>query len=106
MLFDRKHKGPADAEPPSSGGETEVAHRNRLAGMWAAELLGLIGHAAHDYARELAHANEHAPSDEPVVDRLAKDLHGKVSAHEIRDKLTHFLHEARRQLTKGGRPPS
>jgi hypothetical protein len=95
MLFDRKGKTP-DATGAEGGEVTH--HRNRLAGMWAAELLGLIGQAAHDYARELAHAHEQTPDDEKVVSRLSRDLHGKVTVQEIRAKLGHFLHEARRQL--------
>lgn len=95
MLFDRKRKTPGSA----AGEVPDVTHhRNRLAGMWAAELLGLIGQAAHDYARELAHAHEHTPDDERVVTKLAQDLHGKVTVQEIRSKLGHFLQEARRQL--------
>jgi len=91
MLFDRKGEMPElDARARR--------HRDRMAGMWAAELLGLIGHAAQDYARDVAHAQESTPDDERVVGRLARDLHGKVTAHEIREKLAHLLHEARRQL--------
>lgn len=98
MMFDHTPK-------PSEGGDLDpqVKHRrNRMAGLWAAELLGLIGHAAHDYAREVAHAHESAPGDapddEPVITRLSRDLHGKVTAHEIREKLVHLVGEARRQL--------
>ena len=75
-------------------------HRNRMAGMWAAELLGLIGQTAHDYARELVHTHEREPED-GVVHRLTRDLQGKVAVHEIREKLAHFLHEAKRQLMSG-----
>lgn len=111
MLFDRKRKAEGGDAPAPEADPTKVA-RNRLAGLWAAELLGLIGHAAHDYAREVAHAHEHvegghvgeeggAADDEPVVRRLSRDLHGKVTAHEIREKLAHLLHEARRQLLNG-----
>ncbi|MEW5727480.1 MAG: ATPase inhibitor subunit zeta [Pseudomonadota bacterium] len=93
MLFDRKHKTPGAED----GGEVK-RRRDRMAGMWAAELLGLIGKAAHDYAHEVAHAHEHTEDDEHVVGRLAKDLHGKATVHEIREKLAHFVAEARRQL--------
>jgi hypothetical protein len=107
MLFDRKRKTPdggkqADAkhegEPVPDLDRRVKRRRNRIAGMWAAELLGLIGQAAHDYAREVAHAHESTPDDERVIRRLASDLHGKVTIHEIRDKLAHLIHEARRQL--------
>ncbi|MGE5546766.1 MAG: ATPase inhibitor subunit zeta [Solirubrobacterales bacterium] len=119
MLFDRKHppRGVPDTGPSAghqSGGhpdgtdgcpETRLArHRNRMAGLWAAELLGLLGRAAHDYAGELAHAHEHQPDDESMVRRLERDLQGKASAHEIREKLAHLLHEAKRQLLREDRP--
>lgn len=94
MVFEHTPKPPEGADM-----DTQVKHRrNRMAGLWAAELLGLIGHAAHDYAREVAHAHETTPDDEPVIGRLARDLHGKVTAHEIREKLVHLVGEARRQL--------
>lgn len=97
MLFDRKAKTPESGPAPAI--EPQVKRRrDRMAGMWAAELLGLIGQAAHDYARELAHAQDSAQDDEHVVGRLARDLHGKVTVHEIREKLAHLVHEARRQL--------
>lgn len=79
--------------------DERIKHRrNRMMGLWAAELLGLIGKAAHDYAHDVAHAHEQQADDEHVVARLKKDLHGKVSVHEIREKLVHFVHEAKRQL--------
>ena len=77
--------------------------RDRMAGLWAAELLGLINEAAHDYARELLHGGREG--DTPVPDgedtlahRLARDLHGRATLHEIQAKLAHLLHEARRQI--------
>jgi hypothetical protein len=94
MVFDHTPK-------PSEGGDLDTQvkrRRDRMAGLWAAELLGLIGHAAHDYARDVAHAHESTPDDERVIKRLARDLHGKVTAHEIREKLVHLVGEARRQL--------
>lgn len=85
--------------------EPLARRRNRMAGLWAAELLGLIGQAAHDYAHDLAHGGAHAADDSHLVHRLVRDLEGRVSAHEIKAKLAHFLHEARQQLLReqGGR---
>jgi hypothetical protein len=105
MLFERNKASHDKASPPDMEAQARL-HRDRMAGLWAAELLGLIGHAAQDYARELAHAHEpdaqgRAPDDEHVVGRLAHDLRGKVGPHEIREKLAHLLHEARRQLLNG-----
>ena len=78
--------------------------RNRMAGLWAAELLGLLGQAARDYVHDVVHAHDHDPDgdgDEKLVQRLGKDLRGKVDIHEIRDKLAHLVHEAARQLHHG-----
>lgn len=76
--------------------------RNRIAGLWAAELLGLLGQAARDYAHDVAHSHDHdQDGDEKLVQRLVKDLRGKVGGHEIREKLAHLVHEARRQLHGG-----
>lgn len=118
MLFDRKKLRAAKGGDPQTDLRVQL-HRNRMAGLWAAELLGLLGHAAQDYAREVAHApraanqpdsgappdeadedeTEIAPHDDAhVLSRLTRDLHGKVSAQEIRVKLGHLLSEARRQL--------
>jgi hypothetical protein len=86
-----------DANEPHS--ESRVTRRrNRMAGLWAAELLGLLGQAAQDYAHDLVRAHDHAPGDDGVIHRLAADLKGKASTHDIRAKLSHLLHEARRQL--------
>lgn len=102
MLFARTR---TPATPPLPDLETQARlHRDRMAGLWAAELLGLIGHAAHDYARHIAQGpdpaqgSDHASADDPIAGRLAHDLRGKASIREIRDKLAHLLHEARRQL--------
>jgi len=78
--------------------------RNRMAGLWAAELLGLLGKAAKDYAHDVVHAHDHdGDGDEKLVQRLGSDLRGKADMHEIRAKLAHLLAEARRQLHSGGR---
>lgn len=79
----------------------DITHRrNRLAGLWAAELLGLFGHAAQDYVRNVmhpGHAQEevHGDDQETVVGKLAKDLADYVTLTEIREKMTQFLGEAR-----------
>jgi len=79
-------------------------HRNRMAGLWAAELLGLLGKAAKDYTHDVVHAHDHdADGDEKLVERLKHDLRGKADLHEIREKLAHLLHEARRQLHPKGK---
>ena len=51
-----------------------VARRNKLAGLWAAELLGLIGHAAMDYAKSVVHADFEEKGDEDVVRKLFEQV--------------------------------
>lgn len=94
---------PPPGPEPSHGQEFEfmVADRRRkLVGLWAAELLGLIGQAGHDYVRKLRNARRAHPleEDDMLVEELHRDLAGKASHKEIREKVAHFMHEARRQL--------
>ena len=82
-------------------------HRNRLAGLWAAELLGLFGHAASDYVKAVVHPGHHPDSmhddDAAQVEaKLYQDLAGRASAVEIRTRMAHFLAEAKRQLLHPG----
>lgn len=99
MVLDKKGKAHEDKHARDSEFEFKVmARRNKLAGLWAAELLGLLGQTASDYAKEVVHSDFEEPGEEDVVRKLAADLAGKVSPHEIREKLTHLLQEARRQL--------
>ncbi len=77
-----------------------IARRNWLAGLWAAELLGLIGQTAKDYAHDLAHHHPVEPTDPAkcgVVRKLSRDLTGKAGHSEIVAKLSHFLHIARKE---------
>lgn len=98
-----------DSQVPEPEGVAELvqesaarAHRNLLAGIWAAELLGLLGLAALNYAKHLVHADMADKEDERLLKKLTKDLKGKASPHEIREKLAHFFHVARKA---GKQPP-
>lgn len=96
MTTDTKTAAPADPALRQQ--------RNRMAGLWAAELLGLLGKAAKDYAHDVVHAHDHdGDGDEKLAQRLNSDLRGTVDMHEIRAKLAHLLHEAGRQLHPGGK---
>jgi hypothetical protein len=90
--------------PPEGAVPTalDIAHkRNLLAGLWAAELLGLIGHAAQDYVRSVMHPGHsqeqvHDDDQEKVVDKLSEDLAGHATEPEIRERMLHFWREAKR----------
>lgn len=74
------------------------ARRNKLVGLWAAELLGKTGQAAQDYAIEVVKANLEEPGDEDVFRKLKADLAGKVDDATIRARMRAFIDEAKAQL--------
>lgn len=74
------------------------ARRNKLAGLWAAELLGKTGDAADEYALTVVTADFEEAGVEDVVRKLAADLGDKVGADAIRAKLAELLPVAKAQL--------
>lgn len=74
------------------------ARRNKLAGLWAAELLGKSGDAADDYALSVVSTDVAAAGSEDVVRKLTADLDGKASVEDIRAKLSELLSVAKEQL--------
>lgn len=90
----------ADSENGSRGPEEQEfefmagARRNKLVGLWAAELLGLIGQTARDFMRDVAQRH----GDDDMAEWLHLHLHGRATLAEVREKMAHLLEEARRQL--------
>jgi len=78
-----------------------TARRNKLAGLWAAGLMGKTGDAAETYAREVIRADFEEAGDDDVVRKLAGDLGGKATEAEIRARLVELEAEARRQILAG-----
>ena len=74
------------------------ARRNKLVGLWAAELMGKSGDAAAEYAREVIAADFEEAGDEDVVRKVVADLAGRASADEVRAKLAEMLPVAKAQL--------
>lgn len=74
------------------------ARRNRLIGLWAADLLGKSGDDAAAYAGEVVNADLQKPGSEEVVRRLATDLAGKASMKEIEAKMSELLDTAKEQI--------
>jgi hypothetical protein len=76
-----------------------VARRNRLAGVWAA---GLLGKADPDaYAKEVVVADFEEAGDEDVFRKLRGDLDTagvSISDQEIRTKMIDLLAEAAAQI--------
>jgi hypothetical protein len=82
----------------------KVARRNKLLGLWAAELMGITGAAAEAYAKEVIAADLESSGDDDLYRKVAGDLEKKgvaMSEHRIRRRMEELLIEAERQLAKG-----
>jgi len=78
-----------------------TARRNKLLGLWAAELMGLSGDAAQAYAREVIKADLEEPGEEDVVRKIRRDFDAKgvgKSDHEIRRQMADLMGQAISQL--------
>ncbi|MEP3345897.1 MAG: DUF1476 domain-containing protein [Litoreibacter sp.] len=74
------------------------ARRNKLLGLWAADLLGKSGDDADDYAKEVVRADFEEAGDEDVYRKLSGDLGDKASEEVIRAKMAELAAEAKAQL--------
>ena len=74
------------------------ARRNKLVGLWAAELLGKSGQDAADYAMSVVSADFEEAGIEDVVRKLVGDLGAKSSAEAVRAKMAELLPVAKSQL--------
>ncbi len=75
--------------------------RNKLLGLWAADLLGKSGADAEAYAKEVVMADFEKPGDSDVVGKLVKDLAaaGKpMEDHTIRKQSERLVEEAKKQV--------
>lgn len=76
------------------------ARRNKLLGLWAAELLGKTGDAADAYAKDVVRADFKEAGVEDVVRKVATDLGDLSSADAIRDKMAELMKVAKEQLVR------
>ena len=76
------------------------ARRNKLLGLWAAELLDKTGEDADAYAKEVVKADFEEAGHEDVVRKVAGDLGDLATADEIRSKMDELLLVAKDQLLK------
>ncbi len=74
------------------------ARRNKLLGLWAAELLGKSGDDAAEYAKEVVKADFEEAGHEDVVRKVSGDLGGKASDDEIRAKMAELMIVAKTQI--------
>lgn len=75
--------------------------RNRLLGLWAAELLGKVGPDADAYARDVIAADFERPGHEDVVEKVMADFKTAavdISDHRLRRKMDELLVVAHDQI--------
>jgi hypothetical protein len=77
------------------------ARRNKLLGLWAADLLGLEGSMRDAYALEVVKADFVEPGEEDVYRKVKGDLdaqHLDVSEHRVRKAMKDLMEEAMTQI--------
>ena len=74
------------------------ARRNKLLGLWAADLLGKTGSDADDYAKEVVKSDFEEAGDEDVYRKVSGDLGNRADEATIRAQMASLMVEAKRQL--------
>ena len=75
------------------------ARREKLLGLWAAELMGLSGADAEAYAASVVVADLEEAGDEDVYRKVSADLEAKgISTDALRPKMEELLAVAKSQL--------
>ncbi|MCY4303120.1 MAG: DUF1476 domain-containing protein [Aestuariivita sp.] len=74
------------------------ARRNKLLGLWIANLLGKTGEDAETYVKEVIRADFEEAGDEDVFRKVARDLEGRVDEAAIRKKMATTLADAKSQI--------
>lgn len=74
------------------------ARRNKLLGLWAAELLGKSGADAEVYAKEVVKSDFEEAGHEDVFRKVSGDLGDKADEATIRSQMAALMVEAKRQL--------
>jgi hypothetical protein len=80
------------------------ARRNKLIGLWAAELMGKTGAEAETHAKAIVAAQVEHADDESLFEALRADLKDagvEMSDHRIRRKLAETLAQARDEIAAG-----
>lgn len=78
-----------------------TVRRNKLLGLWAADLMGISGADADAYAKEVIKADFEEVGEEDVYRKVKGDLDKKgfdISEHRVRKAMAEFLEEAKRQV--------
>lgn len=77
------------------------ARRNKLLGLWAANLLGIHGADAESYAREVVKSDFATPGDHDVLHKVLGDFTAKkveMSEHRLRKQMDDLMKIATDQV--------
>lgn len=75
--------------------------RNKLLGLWVAELLGKAGDEAEAYAKEVVASDFEEPGDADVVRKIMGDMEqagAELSEHRLRKQMDELLAVAKEQV--------
>ncbi len=78
-----------------------TARRNKLLGLWAANLLGIHGAEAEAYAKDVVKSDFATPGDHDVLQKVLADFQGKhveMSEHRLRKQMDDLLRIATDQI--------
>ncbi len=79
------------------------ARRNKLFGLWAADLLGLKGADAENYAKQIVQINLTAPGDDDIIQKVLGDFAQEgvkdQSEHRLVRHLEEFMEAAKTQIS-------
>ena len=81
------------------------ARRNKLLGLWAAELLGKSGEDAEAYAKEVIASDFEEAGDEDVFRKVRGDFDAAgvdQSDHQLRRTMDEFLEQAVNEIQSEG----
>jgi hypothetical protein len=81
-----------------------MARRNKLLGLWAADLLGLNEAEAQAYSKEVVKSDFERVGDNDVLEKVWDDLQAKgvdTSEHIVRKHMDELLAEAMQQVHDG-----
>lgn len=74
------------------------ARRNKLLGLWAADLMGISGDEADAYAKEVIKSDFEEAGHEDVYRKVSGDLGDKSDEASIRAKMTELMALAKSQV--------
>ncbi len=78
------------------------ARRNKLLGLWAAELLGKTGDEAAAYAKEVVASDFDEAGDADVLRKVTQDLAAKgITEQQVRAKMDELVATAVAQIKSG-----